>query len=508
MEKESSNKKQLRCRNEKVAVIVITVILIVSMLLIFLNNKIGNVGKDVTDKADTIHQIIKEDRMSVNDQIISLGKEYDTYKMEAEESLGAIRQDLVLVSDGTSMDFETIKNDFARFNENYNSFVQNMDSQIVFIQSEMETKTVNEEFEAFLKSYEEYKKNTAKTVADLTDELENLDSKKADEDSLILLTESYNSFVQNMDSQIEVLQSEMNTKISNKEFEKFIKSYEEYKENTSEMIANLDSKKADKDSVALLTKKLESLESSYQAFVGENGAFETLVLRVSEQENISENNKAAIEELEDRIVQLETKMAGEHPVGSIYISVTNENPAELYGGEWERIEDTFLMCAGEKYLAGSEGGNNQVLLSDNQIPSLNIAGQTEEKNDITTGTSGSHNHTLSTNAVNGAGSTSVDGNHSHVLDMGNHGVPLEYHDGDHYGDIFYYERGSSTYAAGDHSHTLNIPSLSGYTDVTGNHSHVLNLPALNVVGSFLNENQQQIDVTNKYLSVYVWKRVA
>ena len=63
-------------------------------------------------------------------------------------------------------------------------------------------------------------------------------------------------------------------------------------------------------------------------------------------------------------------------------------------------------------------------------------------------------------------------------------------------------------SSGEHSHTLNIPSLSGNTNETGSHSHTLTLPELDVAGSFFNENQQQIDVTNKYLSVYVWKRDA
>lgn len=443
MEKEKINKKQLRRRNGKVAAIVIAVIFIFSMLLIFLNHKVDNVGKDVTDKTDTIHQVMEENRMSVNDRIINLGKEYDTYKTEAEESIRVIRQDLILVSDGTNMNFEVVKNDFAGFNESYGSFIQNMDSQIAGIQSDMGTKAVNEEFETFIKSYETYKSSTDKTVTVMMDTLENLDETKADEDSLILLTES-----------------------------------------------------------------LGTLESSYQTFIGENGAFESLVIRIAEQENVSEENKSDIEELENRIIELEAKMAGEHPVGSIYISVTDENPAELYGGEWERIEDTFLMCAGENYLAGSEGGSNQILLSDNQIPSLSITGKTEEKSNIKTEESGSHSHMVTTNAVNGVGSTSIAGSHTHMANSLNYWLesynPISSNPIAIAGNGAAYNLPSS----GEHSHTLNIPSLSGNTNETGSHSHTLILPALDVAGSFLNENQQQIDVTNKYLSVYVWKRVA
>lgn len=457
MEKEKINKKQLRRRNGKVTAIVIAVIF--SMLLIFLNHKVNNVEKDVTDKTDTIHQAMEENRMSVNDRIISLGKEYDTYKTEAEESIKVIRQDLILVSDGTNMNFEVVRNDFAGFNESYGSFIQNVDSQIAVIQSEMEMKTVNEEFETFIKSYETYRSSTDKTVTVMMDTLENLDEIKADEDSLILLTES-----------------------------------------------------------------LGTLESSYQTFVGENGAFESLVIRIAEQENVSEENKSDIgklenvseenksdiEELENRIIQLEAKMAGEHPVGSFYISVTDENPAELYGGEWERIEDTFLMCAGENYPAGSEGGSNQILLSENQIPSLSITGKTKEKSDIETEEAGSHSHTVTTNAVSGVGSTSISGSHTHAAQYLNCGFVNFRPASSDVSDLPII-RSVETYNvsnAGEHSHTLNIPSLSGSSNKTGSHSHTLTLPALDVAGSFLNENQQQIDVTNKYLSVYVWKRVA
>ena len=35
-----------------------------------------------------------------------------------------------------------------------------------------------------------------------------------------------------------------------------------------------------------------------------------------------------------------------YPVGSIYISTTEEGPQALFGGEWERIEDRFLLAAG------------------------------------------------------------------------------------------------------------------------------------------------------------------
>lgn len=58
-----------------------------------------------------------------------------------------------------------------------------------------------------------------------------------------------------------------------------------------------------------------------------------------------------------------------YPVGSIYMSVNNVSPATFLGGTWERIQDTFLWCAGSKHAAGSTGGEETHTLSVAEIPS-------------------------------------------------------------------------------------------------------------------------------------------
>ena len=45
-----------------------------------------------------------------------------------------------------------------------------------------------------------------------------------------------------------------------------------------------------------------------------------------------------------------------YPVGSIYMSVNDTNPHDLFGGTWERIQDRFLLSASNSYKAGSTGG--------------------------------------------------------------------------------------------------------------------------------------------------------
>ena len=45
-----------------------------------------------------------------------------------------------------------------------------------------------------------------------------------------------------------------------------------------------------------------------------------------------------------------------YPIGSIYFSTIDVSPASLFGGNWERLTDRFLVGAGNTYTAGSKGG--------------------------------------------------------------------------------------------------------------------------------------------------------
>lgn len=58
-----------------------------------------------------------------------------------------------------------------------------------------------------------------------------------------------------------------------------------------------------------------------------------------------------------------------YPVGSIYISVNNTNPGTMFGGTWERIQDTFLLASGSTYGAGTTGGEATHTLTINEMPS-------------------------------------------------------------------------------------------------------------------------------------------
>lgn len=58
-----------------------------------------------------------------------------------------------------------------------------------------------------------------------------------------------------------------------------------------------------------------------------------------------------------------------YPIGAIYISTDATSPAELFGGTWEQIKDTFFLAAGDTYAAGSTGGEATHTLSENEMPS-------------------------------------------------------------------------------------------------------------------------------------------
>ena len=60
-----------------------------------------------------------------------------------------------------------------------------------------------------------------------------------------------------------------------------------------------------------------------------------------------------------------------YPVGSIYLSVSSNSPAALFGGTWEQIMDRFLLGAGNSYTLGATGGEATHVLTVAEMPSHN-----------------------------------------------------------------------------------------------------------------------------------------
>lgn len=52
-----------------------------------------------------------------------------------------------------------------------------------------------------------------------------------------------------------------------------------------------------------------------------------------------------------------------YPIGSVHITTNSVNPSNYFDGEWERIQDTFLLASGTTYANGSTGGSATVTLT-------------------------------------------------------------------------------------------------------------------------------------------------
>ena len=141
-----------------------------------------------------------------------------------------------------------------------------------------------------------------------------------------------------------------------------------------------------------------------------------------------------------------------YPVGSVYISTAATDPAVLFGGGWQAIEDRFLLAAGNEFTALSTGGESSHTLTVTELPS--------------------HRHTIT-----------VDGNgqHSHYIE--------------NYASVTSSGSGvMESWGSGSGN------SRSIYTDADGYHSHT--------ASASLTGGGTAFDLLPPYLAVYMWKRIS
>ena len=108
-----------------------------------------------------------------------------------------------------------------------------------------------------------------------------------------------------------------------------------------------------------------------------------------------------------------------YPVGSLYWSSKNTNPATLFGGTWTQIKDKFVLACGDTYANGATGGSSTVTLTVNQIPSHTHTGPSHTHSFTPSGTVANHNHLgpNHTHSFTPSGSVSA---HAHGLNNHTH----------------------------------------------------------------------------------------
>lgn len=98
-----------------------------------------------------------------------------------------------------------------------------------------------------------------------------------------------------------------------------------------------------------------------------------------------------------------------YPVGSIYMSVNNTNPATLFGiGTWEQLKDRFLLGAGDTYTAGATGGEATHQLTKAELPAYDLYNASHSHSITSTaGYNGKQGNNPSLNGGNNQGSGSI-----------------------------------------------------------------------------------------------------
>ena len=155
------------------------------------------------------------------------------------------------------------------------------------------------------------------------------------------------------------------------------------------------------------------------------------------------------------------------PIGFIYISMAHTNPADLFGGKWQALDEgRVLIGANSKFAAGSKGGEERHTLSNSELASH------------------SHSSSLSTSSAGG-----------HL-----HGLVGSYEDSWHGQTAPYgvYQRGNY------YGFTYDDDWYNSYhkTSTTGSHYHDSGSTTSSSGGSSAHNNMQP------YLAVYMWQKTA
>ena len=170
-----------------------------------------------------------------------------------------------------------------------------------------------------------------------------------------------------------------------------------------------------------------------------------------------------------------------YPVGSIYMSLNSADPATLFGGSWDKLEDgRVLIGANSTYAAGTSGGSFTHTLTVDELPS--------HTHGASTASAGGHSHTRGSMNITG-----MAGGHA----MGRAGSMYAS------GSFYWEDRGkygSDSDSYGSDLHFDASRSWTGSTSTNGAHAHTVTVNSTG--GGKAHSNMQP------YLAVHMWKRVA
>lgn len=194
------------------------------------------------------------------------------------------------------------------------------------------------------------------------------------------------------------------------------------------------------------------------------------------------------------------------PIGSIFITASNSDPATLLGGgTWERIQGKYLLASSSDYTAGNTYGSMTKTLSVANLPT--------HTHSFTTGSAGAHTHSASTGSA---------GNHSHTRGTMNitGGTIINWYNKATISGAFYNASSPSAYIAqstsGEYRQHDTLfdasRSWSGATSTTGAHTHSVTVNSngahthtgtTNATGS-----GTALNIMPESIAVNIWKRTA
>lgn len=172
-----------------------------------------------------------------------------------------------------------------------------------------------------------------------------------------------------------------------------------------------------------------------------------------------------------------------YPIGSIYMSLNATNPAELFGGSWEKLEEgRVLIGANNTYVAGTKGGEYSHRLTLSEIPAHTHTGSTN--------TTGAHTHNRGNMNITGVVQA-----HASAAIAQNETTGAFY-------NPHYYGRNIDT-GGGNGDGGLGFDasrSWTGNTSSNGSHYHSFTTGSSGGTAAH--------NIMQAYLAVHMWKRVA